>query len=242
MDLTTRSSQIERMDDADVPADVYHRCLSDLAQVNRITLTHRATLNWLDGVTRNWRRGRMITVVDVACGYGDLLRTIAGWARVRGLVAKLSGVDLNPRAVEQARDASRKAVGQWEFITSDVFAYRPATPPDFIVTSQFTHHLSDLDVVRFIRWMEENATIGWMISDLQRHWFSYLGFRWLARLARWHEIVRNDGTISIARSFTIKEWKERLLAANLIPDHDAQVYWQFPFRIAVTRLRPVGKV
>jgi len=35
---------------------------------------------------------------------------------------------------------------------------------DFIVSSSFTHHLGDADLVRFIRWMDRYAAHGWFIK------------------------------------------------------------------------------
>jgi hypothetical protein len=39
-----------------------------------------------------------------------------------------------------------------------------------IVSSHFAHHLSDADLVRFLRWMEGAARLGWFVNDLHRHW------------------------------------------------------------------------
>ena len=72
---------------------------------------------------------------------------------------------------------------------------------DFIISSQFTHHLTDGQIVMFIRWMEAHARRGWFIGDLHRHWLPYYGFGLLAWLARWHHFVLSDGRISIARGF-----------------------------------------
>jgi len=45
--LSQRSTLPELMDDADVSGTDYEQCLADLAKVNRVTLTHHATLHWL---------------------------------------------------------------------------------------------------------------------------------------------------------------------------------------------------
>jgi hypothetical protein len=114
-----------------------------------------------------------------------------------------------------------------------VFDYAPIPPPDFIVTSQFTHHLRDADILRLLGWLEATATRGWHIADLHRHAFAYYGFPLLARLMRWHKIVREDGTISIARSFTRRDW-ETMLAQAGVP---ATIAWQLPFRFSISRLK-----
>jgi hypothetical protein len=55
------------------------------------------------------------------------------------------------------------------FETADVLARMDPLRTDFIVSSSFTHHLGDADLVRFIRWMDRYAAHGWFINDLQRH-------------------------------------------------------------------------
>jgi alkylated DNA nucleotide flippase Atl1 len=49
---------------------------------------------------------------------------------------------------------------------------------------------------------------------------------------RWHRIVRIDGTISIARSFTKPEWLHLLERAGI----QADVCWRPMFRLCVARL------
>ncbi len=88
----------------------------------------------------------------------------------------------------------------------------------------------------FLRFMEAEAAVGWLVNDLHRHRFAYLGFPILARLMRWHEIVRADGALSIARSFRPAEWRAILADAGIPPDA-AQIVRRFPFRLCVERIR-----
>ena len=232
MDLSHRSTLPEAMDEPGLSNAEYGKALADLANVNRITLTHRPALRWLGWVTRGMQPGTHISVLDVASGYGDLLRTVNRWATRRGLRHNLTGVDMNPRSgIEAAAATSRHMNIAW--VTSDVFAYEPDPLPDFIVTSQFTHHLTDDQVVELLRWMERHAALGWLIVDLHRHWIPYYGFRILARIMRWHPITRDDGTISVARSFRKHEWQALLQRAGI----EARVRWVFPFRLCVSRLK-----
>ena len=102
------------------------------------------------------------------------------------------------------------------------------------MSSQFTHHLTDGQVVMFIRWMEAHARRGWFIGDLHRHWLPYYGFGVLAWLARWHHFVLSDGRISIARAFVPEEWR-RLMSAAGLGERDAAITWHLPFRLCVAR-------
>ena len=109
--------------------------------------------------------------------------------RRRGRRGAAQGIDLNPRsAVAAAAQTPPGMAITWR--TGDVFDHAPEPAPDYIVTSQFTHHLADADVVRFLRWLERHAARGWFIADLHRSRFAYWGFGLLATVARWHPIVR----------------------------------------------------
>jgi 2-polyprenyl-3-methyl-5-hydroxy-6-metoxy-1,4-benzoquinol methylase len=230
MSLAVRSTADERMDTDCVDYDDYRRCLRDLARVNTVTMTHRPMLAWLARETAGLEG---FSLLDVACGHGDALRRIRRWANRRRLVADLHGVDLNPWATRAAHDATARAacIG---YRTGDVFAIDAAEQSDFIVSSQFTHHLTDEQVVIFIRWMEAHARRGWFVGDLHRHWLPYYGFGPLAWAARWHHFVLSDGRISIARAFVPDDWR-RLVHAASLHAKDVVISWHFPFRLCVSR-------
>jgi hypothetical protein len=84
--------------------------------------------------------------------------------------------------------------------------------------------------------MEDEAGRGWLVNDLHRHRFAYSGYPLLCRIMGWHRIVREDGQLSIARSFRPAEWRAILEDAG-IPRNAARVVRRFPFRLCVERLR-----
>ena len=219
------------MDSPSTPPDVYARCLRDLARVNAVTLTHRATLTWIAKVARKMPREEPFSVLDVACGHGDFLRAARKWADRAGRNIILQGIDLNPRSTAVAQ-AATPADLRIRYHTGDVFQFAPDPPPDLIVSSQFTHHLTDAELVHFLRWLDANAARGWCIVDLQRHALAYYGFPLLARIAGWHRIVRQDGQISIARAFHKNDWRRALAQANT----KAEIEWIFPFRFRISHL------
>ncbi|OBH52599.1 methyltransferase domain-containing protein [Mycobacterium sp. E2479] len=227
MRLSARSTQPETLDDESTDLATYQRCLDELAVVNRVTFTHYPTLRWLARATRARHAGSTVTILDVACGHGDLLRAIATWAHRRGLKVQLSGIDVNPRSTAIAREATPRWMNI-DYRTADVFRYPLAQRPDFIVSSDFTHHLSDEDVVKFLTWLNENSRRGWHIVDLQRHALPYYSFPALARLMGWHRILREDGVISIARGFRRSDWREYLAQAGV----QADISWHL-FRLCV---------
>jgi SAM-dependent methyltransferase len=233
-DFTQRSTQSEWMDDPSVSFDDFRNCLIDLARVNTLTLAHRPTLRFLDRLFADGRGlNRPIEIVDIGCGYGDLLRQIAVWGRRRNIALSLTGVDLNPYSRSVAVEATDPSLGiRW--VTKDAFAHDPPTGVDVVVSSLFTHHLTNERIIEFIQWMEEHARLGWFINDLHRHPLPHHVFAWFAELAALHPFVRHDGPVSIARAFVTADW-ERLLAGAGIEPGTAKIEWKFPFRLTVAR-------
>jgi len=219
----------ELMDADDLPADIYAAVVADLARVNRATLAYRPTLGFLQRAVAGRRRFRLL---DVGFGDGDMLRRIAGWAQARGIAAELVGVDLNPRSAPAA-EAHGAAALPIRYVTGD---YRDLAGEgwDVIVSSLVAHHMTESQLIAFLRFMAAEAALGWFVNDLLRHGFAHRGFPLLARAMRWHPIVRHDGAVSIARSYVPAEWPPLLAEAGI---EGARVRRIFPFRLCVERIR-----
>ena len=105
IDLKRRSTEPELMDvEASDPASL-EACLRDLARINRWTGAYRITVRWLERLLDRHRLTRPLVVVDVGCGYGDMLRRIAAFAEQRDVAVDLIGVDVNPHAAAAAAQA-----------------------------------------------------------------------------------------------------------------------------------------
>jgi SAM-dependent methyltransferase len=234
-DFSRRSEWTELMDADDTDYETFRACLVDLAKVNRVTLAHGPTLAFLDTLRRSGRlpTDRPVTLLDVGSGYGDLIRAIDAWARRHDVQIALTGVDLNPWSAKAARTATDPA-RPISWATSNIFDHRDGA--DIVVSSLFTHHLTDAEVTDFLKWSEAEARIGWFVNDLHRHPFPYYGFALLARVARWHPFVRHDGPVSIARAFQAADWTRLIAAAGFAPGA-AKVAWRFPFRLCVSRIK-----
>jgi SAM-dependent methyltransferase len=237
LDFSSRSSTPELMDIEVTGFEEFRDCLVDLERVNLWTMTYRPMMAFLDRLLAAGLlpRDRPLVVVDVGRGYGGMLRKIDDWAAKRGIAVDLTGVDLNPwSAVASGAATAPNRPIRW--VTANLFDYKPEGGIDLIVSSQFTHHLDDEGLVRFLTWMEETAKLGWFVSDLHRHKLPYHFFRIWSRLARWHRFVQNDGPISISRAFVAADWR-RLIARAGISADAAEIEWWIPFRLCVARIR-----
>jgi SAM-dependent methyltransferase len=230
-----RSREAEWMDDPDIAFEAFEDCLAELSRVNTVTLARPPTLKWLARATASLPRGESFTLLDVGSGQGDMLRAIHAWAVKAGLRPRLTGLDLSPWSAPSARTATDLSLGI-DYVTGDVFDYAPGRPLDFIVSSLVAHHMSDDQVVSFLRLMEDTAAKGWFVNDLHRHPVAFYGFKALSAAAMWTPIVRHDGAISVARAFRFQDWR-RLLKAAAIPEEAVSIEWRLPFRICVGRIR-----
>src|ERR1700733_840545 len=211
LDFKNRSHQQEWLDRDDIDPHELKAVLHDLARFNTAFFGHRPILRWLGRILGRKTTGSAPTILDVGCGYGDLLRAIRRWANKRNLKPALFGVDLPP---------GRRF--------------------DIIVSSLVGHHLSDEKLRDFLVLLERASTQGWLIYDLQRHRVLYEVIGLASRLARLHPMVTNDGQISVMRSLTRKEWTDRLAAAGIELSNVKIRWFLFRFVIERGKVFPPG--
>jgi 2-polyprenyl-3-methyl-5-hydroxy-6-metoxy-1,4-benzoquinol methylase len=241
-DFRHRAELTELTEKIDEPCsrDELRACLRDLQRLNRWFLAYRPVLHWLNSISTT-PAVQPLHIVDVGCGYGDTLRRVERWARTRGIPVELTGLDLNPDAVAIAAEASLPgSVIHW--VAANVFEWQPEKPIHFVVSSLFTHHLTEPDVIRFLQWMEFHAEFGWFINDLSRAAIPYHLLRMFTKLARLHPFVQHDGPVSIARSFIPEDWQRMCAAAGLNTTLDASIDLRtvsiqpsWPARLCVSR-------
>ena len=232
-DFSQRAQLTELMDEP-CSRDVLRACLKDIARTNRWTFAYRPLLHFLNAVADS--RAALdgpLRILDAGCGYGDGLRRIEQWAEQRRIDVELTGLDLNTDATAIAAEASGTA-SRIQWVTADVLAYAPQRMPHLVVSSLFTHHLSEPQIVQFLQWMETHAELGWFISDLSRAAVPYYFFRAFSKLMRLHSFVQYDGPVSIARSFVQADWK-RMCAAAGLDEGSFEIQPFKPARLCVAR-------
>lgn len=236
-----RSNAPELMDDGAIGFDEFHQCLQQLETINHFTFSYRPTLIWIDKCINKYtekctsmshKREEPIRILDVGCGGGDMLRQLDKRSSRYGkkISFQLIGVDLNPHAKKYAERISTTTSIRYE--TADVFAFESNQPIDFIISSLFTHHLSDVQIIGFLRWLDFTAKRGWFINDLHRHPVPYYFIKATTGLLSKNRLIRHDAAVSIARAFTKTDWQRLLDAAGV--EGNVEVKWFFPFRICLS--------
>jgi 2-polyprenyl-3-methyl-5-hydroxy-6-metoxy-1,4-benzoquinol methylase len=235
VDLSRRAAPSELPEWMDEPCSYedFRACLVDLRRVNRLTFAYRPTLGFLERLVATTKLHQPLRIVDVGSGGGDMLRCVETWAKRRGVVVTLTGIDLNPHAARVAREFTRPD-SAIEWITGDAFTH--AEPVDVVLSSLFTHHLEEVEIVRFLAWSEAVARRGWFVNDLCREFTPYRLFGVLAKGLRWHRFVQHDGPVSFRRSFREDDWQRMVRDAGIV-DADVRLRRWTPARLCVERIK-----
>lgn len=238
LDFSQRAQLVEEMD-GPCSYQELRRCLRHLAVVNRLTLAHRHTLRWLERILQEPHaadRRRIFRLVDIGCGYGDMLRRIERWADRRGIAMELIGADINANAVRAAQEATPDT-SRIHWLLGDVCTAPETQHVDLITSCGVFHHLSEAEIVRLLAWMDSTAAIGWYITDLHRSPTSYHVFDLLMRGPWWQRFIRPDGLRSIRRSFRREDWQQ-MCALGGLDAAQVQVEECRPARLCVSRVKP----
>ena len=99
---------------------------------------------------------------------------------------------------------------------------------DFVLASQLLHHFSEEQIIRLLRIWSPLARRAIIVSDLVRHPLAYYGIRLLTKLFTRNAMTRTDAPLSVARAFTLAEWRRLLREADVGP---FQIFSVFPFRV-----------
>ena len=180
-DLNQRSTEPEIMDTAETSFAEFDECLRHIEIVNRATLGYRPVLSWLKKLLPADTSGRPLTIIDVGSGRGEMLRQIWRWAKEKKLNVHLTGIDINPLSTASAKKSTPQDM-RIHYQTSDIFAMNTAQKADLIISTHFTHHLGNDELIRFVQWMDNHAVKGWFINDLHRHKLPYLFIKYVLSL------------------------------------------------------------
>ena len=144
--------------------------------------------------------------------------------------AKLTGVELNARSASAILEVSAKYKGI-SAVRADALRLPFADDEfDYAICSLFTHHFQDQQVVDILRELGRVARFRVFVIDLHRHPVAYYFYTTIGRLFLHNRLIREDGALSILRSFIPDELKELARRAQL---NNINVTRHFPYRLVL---------
>jgi len=176
-----------------------------------------------------------LSVLDLACGGGDVAVGLWRWARRRRLELEITGVDISPTAVQRSRRLARRLLAPVQFRRLDVLADPWGEPGrggfDVVVSSLFVHHLDPPQAVALLRKMTDAARRSVLVHDLRRATGGWLLAQTACRLLSRSPIIHVDGPRSVEGAFTLEEMAELCRAAELT---SAVVRRCWPYRLLLS--------
>jgi ubiquinone/menaquinone biosynthesis C-methylase UbiE len=226
-----RSYELEHLDKGDYTAEEYEGCIVELQRVNRYlgdaSALRRSVLSFIERDAP----AAGFSLLDVGAGSGELLRIIARWADDSGRRAQLVGLELNARSaraiIEESEDFASIAAVRADALclpfADDTF--------DYSICSLFTHHFKDAQVVQVLAEMARVSRRRLFVIDLHRHRAAYYLYTTIGRAFLHNRLIREDGALSILRSFRPEELRRLALRTHL---QDIKVERRFPFRLVMS--------
>jgi 2-polyprenyl-3-methyl-5-hydroxy-6-metoxy-1,4-benzoquinol methylase len=215
-----RSNQKELLDGDNIPFPALRQNLKELNFINTWLGGHAITLR---GIERTIGNAQTITICEIGCGGGDNLYTIYQYCLKKNIKANFIGIDINEGCINYAH----KRYPQLKWICSDYAIVQFDREPTIIFSSLFCHHFTNEQLVKMLQWLQQNSRDAFFINDLQRHWLPYYLIKYATKIFSRSYLVKNDACLSVARSFTKKDWLLLLEQAGI---KKYTVSWQWAFR------------
>jgi len=232
MNLTTRATTPELMDDLTLATAELRQNLDELETINTWLGGYRPVLAALARLRPHFPPGRPLRLADLGSGGGDTLRHVARWARRQRLPVALTGIDANAFMLDYA-GAKSQAYPEINYRQADIFAPEFASQRyDVLTASLFCHHFTDAELVGLLRSWQQQAQLAVIINDLHRHSLAYYSIKYLTKLLGGSRLVQNDAPLSVARAFSRADW-QRLLAAAGITRYSLRWCWAFRWQLIV---------
>ena len=230
-----RSYELEHLDKGDYTPEEYEGCMVELRRINRFlgdagALRH----SLLKDIEREHLKS--FSVLDVGAGSGELLRVAARWAKDTERSARLVGLEFNARSARAIMEESRE-FASLNSVRGDAFRLPFADNSfDYSICSLFTHHFKEAQVVEILNEMKRVARRRVFVIDLHRHPIAYYLYTTVGHLFLHNRLIREDGALSILRSFLPREMERLASQARL---EDVSVERRFPFRLVLSASKNV---
>jgi ubiquinone/menaquinone biosynthesis C-methylase UbiE len=234
--LARAAGVLEIIDGPPVPFKDMACCMMDIARVNALFGGRMVTMIHVKRLLGALPADRLITVLDVGTGAGDIPRELVRWARREGRRIRVFALDRDAATLRIAAQVVRD-YPEIRFVRGDALSL-PIRPEavDLTISAMTLHHLEPGAGVQYLAEMDRAARVGFVVNDLVRsriaHWVVWLITRFVTRSA----ISRHDGPLSVKRSYTPREVSGLCEQAGL-KGVDVVHHWPY-FRLCAVRTKP----
>ena len=200
-----RTDTPEIMDDFTLEGEVLREALDKIAKINQFLGGNSLTLNGVKELILTVPKSRLITIVDVGCGNGDLLRVLSNYGKKNNYSFNLVGIDANAFTINHAKKLS-ESYSNITFKCEDIFEFNfSQLKCDIILCTLTLHHFKNEEIESLLTTVYANSNLGIVINDLHRSSLAYRLFQVICFLFQLNSMSREDGLTSILRGFKKEE-------------------------------------
>ncbi|RZM11553.1 MAG: methyltransferase domain-containing protein [Pedobacter sp.] len=203
--------------------------LDKIASINRLLGGNKVTLQGVEQLINNpdFEAAEEISILDVGCGNGDMLRALADYANRKGLKFKLTGIDANDFTIQHAGRLSAD-YPNISYLCTDIFdELKQARVYDVILCTLTLHHFKDEEIILLMQGFTSWAKKGIVVNDLHRSAIAYYLFVSICFVFRLNRMSREDGLISILRGF---KREDLIRYSELLNLNNYTLRWKWAFR------------
>lgn len=222
-----RTTAEEIMDDFSLEGEELRDALDKIAVINQLLGGNRLTL---DGVKQLLPLNiKEVTIVDVGCGNGDMLRTLADFGKKNNFIFHLIGIDANAFTIKHAKLLSQE-YPNIHYLCIDIFEEEFCELEyDIVLCTLTLHHFKNEQIDYLLQLFSQQAQIGIVINDLHRNIIAYRLFQAICFIFRLNKMSKEDGLVSILRGFKEKEL-ESFSKKNKLQKYSIQWKWAFRYQ------------
>ena len=220
-----RTDAIEIMDDLSMSGAMLCDTLDKLDAINKWLGGNAVTLNGIKKLIKGHAKNKPLTLIDLGCGGGGMLRKIAKYGRENGYSFTLIGVDANEHIIDYAKKTSQE-YSEISYLQHDVFSKEfKDLSYDVVLCTLFLHHFKENEIIHLLTELNQKATVGIIVNDLHRHPMAYYLFKLLSLVIK-NNMVKEDGLTSILRGFKKRELQKISKQLKV----ESQLQWKWAFR------------
>lgn len=227
MNTKKRTDEVEIMDDFAMKGEILREALDKIAKINQLLGGNKLTLRGVQKLLKTVTRNQEVTIADIGCGNGDMIRKLADFGEVNNLNLKLIGIDANDFTIQYAQKLSL-LYPNIRYIKLDIFDQKfENLKYDVALCTLTLHHFKDNEIEKLLSVFYKNAKIGIVVNDLHRSMVSYRLFQALCLVFNLNSMSKQDGLVSILRGF---KKQELVNFSKKLQFKKYSIQWKWAFR------------
>lgn len=222
-----RTEEPEIMDDFSLEGEELIHALDKIAAINRLLGGNKLTLHGIKKLLKKVDISKTITIADIGCGNGDMLRMLAEYGEKEGINFQLIGIDANAFTINYAKELS-KNFKNIDYLCLDIFSEEfRHLKYDIALCTLTLHHFSNEEIENMLDSVNQNAAVGIVVNDLHRSKVAYRLFEGVCFVFNLNKMSKNDGLVSILRGF---KKNELVHFSKKLKLNNYSINWKWAFR------------